>query len=140
MRPYRNIALCHFEPLECRHMLSAAIATPISDTFVTNGAGNTTIDLTPAFSDPAVTLVNLATNVGPIDLSLTPLKTPGTVANFLEYVTSGDYNGSIIHREVSGFVEQGGGYNGVGAALPAFRRFRPRHREQPIPLAQSRWH
>lgn len=36
---------------------------------------------------------------------------PGTVANFLRYVTSGAYADSIVHRSVADFVIQGGGFS-----------------------------
>jgi len=36
---------------------------------------------------------------------------PQTVANFLKYVNSGEYNSTFIHRMVNGFVVQGGGYS-----------------------------
>jgi peptidyl-prolyl cis-trans isomerase A (cyclophilin A) len=36
--------------------------------------------------------------------------TPLNVANFLNYVNSGRYNGTFIHRSIPGFVIQGGGY------------------------------
>src|SRR5690606_21177518 len=39
-------------------------------------------------------------------------RAPITVTNFLEYVGSGFYAGTIFHRVVDGFVVQGGGYTG----------------------------
>jgi hypothetical protein len=41
---------------------------------------------------------------------------PQTVANFRAYADSGDWNGSLVHRSVPGFVIQGGGYREVGGA------------------------
>src|SRR5436309_1616983 len=45
-----------------------------------------------------------------IDIRLYDTATPLTVANFLNYVNNGRYNGTFIHRSVPGFVIQGGGY------------------------------
>lgn len=59
------------------------------------------------------------TNVGDMDVMLTPSVAPLTVANFLTYVNSGAYTNTIFHRSVPGFVIQGGGYtinNGVQIA------------------------
>lgn len=56
------------------------------------------------------TVVRFETNLGNIDVQLFDDEAPGTVQNFLNYVNDGDYNGSIIHRSVPGFVIQGGGY------------------------------
>ena len=53
------------------------------------------------------------TNLGNIDVVLTPNVAPLTVANFLSYVNAGYYNGTIFHRLVNGFVVQGGGYQYV---------------------------
>lgn len=50
-------------------------------------------------------------DVGTIDVELFGDVTPLTVANFLNYVNRGDYNNTMIHRAVPGFVIQGGGYN-----------------------------
>ncbi|MEP6715482.1 MAG: peptidylprolyl isomerase, partial [Terriglobia bacterium] len=50
------------------------------------------------------------TNVGSIDVVLTPDVAPLTVANFMNYVNSGTYINTIIHRSVPGFVIQGGGF------------------------------
>lgn len=55
-------------------------------------------------------VVCLDTSMGEICIRLFPEDAPQTVANFLNYVNGGDYNGTIIHRSVSGFVIQGGGY------------------------------
>lgn len=45
-----------------------------------------------------------------IDIALFSERTPITRDNFLNYVNDGDYDGSIIHRSVPGFVIQGGGF------------------------------
>jgi len=54
--------------------------------------------------------VLLHTSDGDIRLELYPEKAPKTVANFLDYVKSGQYNGTIFHRVIRGFMIQGGGY------------------------------
>lgn len=56
------------------------------------------------------TLVKMETNKGDIVLELFPDKAPQTVANFLKYVKSGAYDGTIFHRIISGFMIQGGGF------------------------------
>ncbi|AMP09815.1 peptidyl-prolyl cis-trans isomerase cyp18 [Collimonas arenae] len=53
--------------------------------------------------------VLLKTNMGDIVLELNPEKAPKTVKNFLGYVNSGHYNGTIFHRVIDGFMIQGGG-------------------------------
>ncbi len=54
--------------------------------------------------------VRLATSMGDIVLQLYPEKAPKTVDNFLQYVRSGFYNGTIFHRVIPSFVIQGGGF------------------------------
>ena len=56
------------------------------------------------------TMVKLHTNHGTITLELYDDKAPATVKNFLEYVNSGFYNGTIFHRVIDGFMIQGGGF------------------------------
>jgi cyclophilin family peptidyl-prolyl cis-trans isomerase len=56
--------------------------------------------------------VELKTTRGPIVLELYADKAPKTVANFLEYVKSGFYDGTIFHRVIDGFMIQGGGMTG----------------------------
>ncbi|MBT0571098.1 peptidyl-prolyl cis-trans isomerase [Curvibacter sp. CHRR-16] len=46
---------------------------------------------------------------GNIEIELNQEKAPTSVANFLEYVTSGHYDGTIFHRVINGFMIQGGG-------------------------------
>jgi peptidyl-prolyl cis-trans isomerase B (cyclophilin B) len=55
-------------------------------------------------------MVKLKTNLGSISLELDAEKAPLTTANFLEYVNSGHYNGTIFHRVIDGFMIQGGGF------------------------------
>jgi cyclophilin family peptidyl-prolyl cis-trans isomerase len=52
----------------------------------------------------------LTTSMGVIVLELEPDATPKTVENFLRYVKKGQYNGTIFHRVIPGFMIQGGGY------------------------------
>jgi len=54
-------------------------------------------------------LVKLETSMGDITLELYPDKAPVTVANFLDYVKAGFFDGTIFHRVISGFMIQGGG-------------------------------
>ncbi|HSF70920.1 MAG TPA: peptidylprolyl isomerase [Methylotenera sp.] len=56
-------------------------------------------------------MVKLSTNFGDITLELNAEKAPITVANFLQYVESGFYDGVIFHRVIDGFMIQGGGFN-----------------------------
>ena len=53
--------------------------------------------------------VLLKTNQGDITLTLDSVKAPKSVANFLQYVKSGHYDGTIFHRVIDNFMIQGGG-------------------------------
>ena len=53
--------------------------------------------------------VSLKTSMGEIVLELNQEKAPITVDNFLKYVKSGFYKGTIFHRVIDGFMIQGGG-------------------------------
>jgi peptidyl-prolyl cis-trans isomerase B (cyclophilin B) len=50
------------------------------------------------------------TSLGNITIEVFEDTTPITAANFLEYVKSGFYDGTIFHRVIPGFVAQGGGF------------------------------
>ncbi|WP_445768587.1 peptidylprolyl isomerase [Rheinheimera sp.] len=56
------------------------------------------------------TIVEVTTNLGKFEINLYDQSTPVTVQNFLNYVSSGRYDGTVIHRSVPGFVIQGGGF------------------------------
>ena len=55
-------------------------------------------------------MVKLTTNYGAITIKLNAEKAPVTVQNFLDYVNSGFYNGTIFHRVIDNFMIQGGGF------------------------------
>jgi len=55
--------------------------------------------------------VSLKTDLGIIIVELYPEQAPVTVKNFLDYVDSKFYDGTIFHRVIPGFVAQGGGMN-----------------------------
>lgn len=55
--------------------------------------------------------VEFDTTAGRFTVGLDADAAPKTVANFLEYVRTGFYNGTIFHRVIKGFMIQGGGLN-----------------------------
>ncbi len=54
--------------------------------------------------------VMLQTSQGDITLELYPDKAPKSVANFLQYVRDGFYDGTLLHRAITGYLVQGGLY------------------------------
>jgi peptidyl-prolyl cis-trans isomerase B (cyclophilin B) len=56
-------------------------------------------------------MILIKTSKGDIQLELDNEKAPKTVANFLAYLDSGHYNGTIFHRVMDGFMIQGGGFD-----------------------------
>jgi peptidyl-prolyl cis-trans isomerase B (cyclophilin B) len=54
--------------------------------------------------------VELHTNHGLIRVELDDEKAPISVENFLSYVRSGHYDGTVFHRVIKGFMVQGGGF------------------------------
>jgi peptidyl-prolyl cis-trans isomerase B (cyclophilin B) len=54
--------------------------------------------------------VTMATSEGDVIIELYPDKAPATVENFLRYVNDGAYDGTIFHRVIKGFMNQGGGF------------------------------
>ncbi len=61
-------------------------------------------------SDPRRPRVALETTMGTIVLELDAEKAPDTTANFLQYVESRYYEGTIFHRVIPHFMIQGGGF------------------------------
>lgn len=62
------------------------------------------------------TIVEFQTSQGNFKVNLHDNTTPKTVENFLKYVTDQDYNNTVIHRSVTNFVVQGGGYSFDGTS------------------------
>lgn len=56
-------------------------------------------------------MIEIKTNKGDIRITLDQENTPETSQNFLSYIKSGFYNGTIFHRVISGFMIQGGGFD-----------------------------
>jgi peptidyl-prolyl cis-trans isomerase A (cyclophilin A) len=54
--------------------------------------------------------VEFKTTMGNFVVELDEVKAPKTTANFLNYVKSGFYNGTIFHRVIDSFMIQGGGF------------------------------
>lgn len=59
----------------------------------------------------ADTYVVFETTLGNIEIKLFTNEAPVTCANFLEYVKSNFYTGTIFHRIIAGFMAQGGGFD-----------------------------
>lgn len=78
------------------------------------------LDLNSYFEDPdCFRAVRMTYDLGAVDIILYEATTPATVANFLAYVNGsgpGAYDGAIIHRTVSNFIIQGGGYRPIGGS------------------------
>jgi peptidyl-prolyl cis-trans isomerase A (cyclophilin A) len=54
--------------------------------------------------------ITLETTKGTIELQLDGEKAPISTKNFVDYVKSGQYDGTIFHRVIPGFMVQGGGF------------------------------
>jgi cyclophilin family peptidyl-prolyl cis-trans isomerase len=99
------------------------VASAIPNLTVPAGTFSSVVKLKNTFALSGVTqpVVRFTTVLGNIDVQLRPDVAPLTVANFLGYVnstvTGANYNSSIIHRSVPGFIIQGGGYYLTSASL-----------------------
>lgn len=65
----------------------------------------------------APTEVEMKTSMGSITIEFDAEKAPVTVANFLQYVVAGHYDGTVFHRVVGGYMIQGGGFEKKGDQL-----------------------
>lgn len=76
----------------------------------------------------AATIVDITTTMGTMTVQLYPQYMPVTTANFLSYVDSGFYDGTLVHRVVDDWVIQGGGWTSGLVPKPP---------NAPIPLETS---
>jgi cyclophilin family peptidyl-prolyl cis-trans isomerase len=118
------------EELESRRLLTYQLVSPLADVAVTTAASST-VSLAGHFHDPSATNTTVLLHFQPYDtasdgadvmVQLSDSVTPQTVANFLAYVNAGLYNNTIIHRSVSAFIVQGGGFSNA-SGLPAINTF-----------------
>ena len=70
------------------------------------------------YDNPIVTM-NIK-DFGTIKIELYPKYAPNTVANFVNLIEDGFYDGNSFHRLVPGFVLQGGDPNGDGTGGPGY--------------------
>lgn len=70
-------------------------------------------------------IVKLSTTQGEIRIQLDAEKAPKSVANFVQYVKAGHYNGTVFHRVIENFMVQGGGFSAKMEQKPT---------KAPIPL------
>jgi len=80
----------------------------------------------------AATIVEIETNLGTFEVNLYDNDTPATVENFLEYVQNGDYNQSVMHRSIGGFIIQGGAVTTDGNANLSAIPERPTVQNEPV--------
>ena len=94
---------------------SAIIFTNLTPSFSTlayaepNEAPQAAIVVDPATTARIVN-IKMETSMGDVLLELYPNKAPETVKNFLSYTNAGYYDGTIFHRVIKGFMNQGGGF------------------------------
>ncbi|HXQ31286.1 MAG TPA: peptidylprolyl isomerase [Steroidobacteraceae bacterium] len=65
----------------------------------------------PAPAETTGSRVRIDTTLGSFTVLVDSVRAPLTTANFLAYVASGQYSGTLFHRVISNFVVQGGGYD-----------------------------
>jgi cyclophilin family peptidyl-prolyl cis-trans isomerase len=91
------------------HSITAlGLALVIAACSGSNGENENAGDTNEAGSNPVVVMT---TNKGSVEIELYPDKAPVSVENFLSYVDSGFYDGTIFHRVIPDFMIQGGGYD-----------------------------
>lgn len=100
------------ESLESRLLMSATLADPLNDLFVSTSLPTSTVNLTTHFDDPTITgsVAEFNSNLGTFYVEMFSATKATTVNNFFNYVTQGRYVDTLIHRSVTNFIVQGGGF------------------------------
>ncbi len=104
-----------------------SIFTILTCLLVLSGSGNApepkTKDaplMTKNAQDTSVTLAQIETNKGVIDIELYSGQAPKTVANFVKLANEGFYDGIIFHRVIPQFMIQTGDPTGTGMGGPGY--------------------
>ena len=85
-------------------------AASSSDNSTTNNDKVNSMQASDSSTKQANPVVEIQTNMGNIEVELNSDKAPNSVKNFLQYVNSNFYDGTIFHRVIKGFMVQGGGF------------------------------
>jgi cyclophilin family peptidyl-prolyl cis-trans isomerase len=101
--------------------VSAIGAQSVTITRTADGAAIGTASFDVPAPQVTMTVSNGLLVGGSMVITLAPDKTPITVDNFLAYVNSGFYDGTIFHRLQPGFVIQGGGYLPITTLPPVLK-------------------
>ncbi len=96
-----------FKQLLCIFALLAPLSVAVAQKPAVKPVAKPAEQSIPAATNPKVLL---HTSQGDITVELYPDKAPQTVANFLQYVKEGFYDGTLFHRVIPTFMIQGGGW------------------------------
>ena len=92
-----------------KRFLSAFCFSVLTASFAMSGTANAD-DSASDLSNQDLVKVDVITSEGRFTIQLRPDVAPETVANFMEYMRSGYYEGTVFHRVIPGFMIQGGGF------------------------------
>lgn len=92
-----------------KRFLSAFCFSVLTASVAMSGTANAD-DSASDLSNQDLVKVDVITSEGRFTIQLRPDVAPETVANFMEYMRSGYYEGTVFHRVIPGFMIQGGGF------------------------------
>ena len=102
-----SVALAQTAPAQKAHAAKPVATQPAAKKAAPAAPAAKKAEATTAAAAPKVLI---KTSLGDITVELYPDKAPKSVDNFLTYVKSGFYDGTIFHRVIAGFMIQGGGF------------------------------
>src|SRR6185312_996436 len=97
-----------FRPLLAISLAAFLIAFAVTRTHAESPPASASSAVVPIA--PAHPQVEIKTSQGDFVIELFPDKAPKTVANFVQYVKDGFYDGTVFHRVIPGYLVQGGLY------------------------------
>jgi peptidyl-prolyl cis-trans isomerase A (cyclophilin A) len=103
-----------------RRFASGIVVTALAAALASSVTGTAFAADTPAAATSSSTAspqVRVTTNMGSFVIELNAERAPLTVGTFLKYVNEGQYNQTLLHRVIPGFLVQGGGYSAADESL-----------------------